>query len=203
MNMRKKIKPLTIGFLCLFFSACNITVTSEDGTTEISIEQDQISQLPLNNFTRHFVEDATARKAVCNDGTPAAFYFQKGNLNNDEELLEQNKWVIFLKGGSSCSSDEDCIARMEEDNLDLKEGTWKHRMTSKHYIPEATFGGIFNNDPNLNKDFHNFNKVFIMYCSSDTWVGDKEKGDGLFHFRGKRIVTEVINDLKKSLRYIK
>lgn len=200
MNIRRKVKLLPIGFLCLFISACNITVTSDDGTTEILIEQNQKNQLPSNNFTRHFVEDAKKRKAVCNDGSPAAFYFEKGHLNKDEDLLEQNKWVIFLKGGGSCSSDADCLSRMDEDNLDIKLGKWKHRMTSKHYIPETSFGGILNNDPELNKDFHNFNKVFIMYCSSDSWVGDKEKSDGLFHFRGKRIVTEVMRDLKKYFR---
>ncbi len=204
MKTIRNINLLSIGFLCLFISACNIQVTSDDGTTEISIDQDlennEENQVLLNNFTRHYVEDAISRKAVCNDGSPAAFYFQKGHIKNDEEFPEQNKWVIFLKGGNSCSSDAECLARMEEDNLDLKVGKWKHRMTSKHYIPEASFGGIFNNDPVLNKDFHNFNKVFIMYCSSDTWIGDKDKGDGLYHFRGKRIVTEVINDLKKYFR---
>ena len=65
------------------------------------------------------------------------------------------------------------------------------------YTEQKAFGGIFNPSPELNPDFYNWTHVYLMYTSSDVWSGDRkasaETGD--FYFRGKRILTAVLEDL--------
>ena len=49
-----------------------------------------------------------------------------------------------------------------------------------------------------NPDFYNANHVFVPYCSSDLWSGNRPASfaTGGWRFRGYRIVRSVITDLK-------
>ena len=57
--------------------------------------------------------------------------------------------------------------------------------------------GILAADPSMNPMFNNANQVFVHYCSSDLWSGDRAASPetGGLHFRGASIVRAVIEDL--------
>src|SRR5262245_12278928 len=57
---------------------------------------------PLHKIT---VPNASSRQAVCNDGSPAIYYFREGKGSG------ANNWVIFLSGGGLCYSVESCNER--------------------------------------------------------------------------------------------
>src|SRR5262245_4669010 len=57
---------------------------------------------PLQKFT---VRNAATRHAVCNDGSPAIYYFRPGTGTG------VNRWVIFLGGGGFCYSVTACQLR--------------------------------------------------------------------------------------------
>jgi len=46
--------------------------------------------MPLTLFS-----DASARQAVCNDGTPAGYYYRPG---------VSERWIIFFQGSPFCSN---------------------------------------------------------------------------------------------------
>src|SRR5262245_20217121 len=44
--------------------------------------------------------------AICNDGSPGVIYVRRASAPADA-----NKWALYLQGGGSCHSFEDCLAR--------------------------------------------------------------------------------------------
>ncbi|HSE40683.1 MAG TPA: pectin acetylesterase-family hydrolase, partial [Acidobacteriota bacterium] len=136
--------------------------------------------VPLQKIT---VPNAGARQAVCNDGTPAVYYFRPGKGSGI------NNWVIFLSGGGLCYDVASCSERNER---------FPQLMTSNG--TPATFGGsgILSDLSAQNPDFFNANQVAIPYCSSDLWSGDRERSGatGGYEFRGLRIVRSIISDLR-------
>jgi hypothetical protein len=44
--------------------------------------------------------------AICNDGSPGVIYVRRASVPADA-----NKWVLYLQGGGSCHSFEECLAR--------------------------------------------------------------------------------------------
>ncbi len=128
------------------------------------------------------VNGAVARNAVCNDGTPAAYYFRRGQGTGSQ------RWVIHLQGGGMCSSVETCQQRsMSTPSL----------MTSNGLPLTRTGSGVQAPSAYDNPDFFNANHVYVHYCSSDLWSGDREATaeSGGWHFRGARIVRAVLDDL--------
>lgn len=59
-------------------------------------------------LTKYAVQDATERKAVCNDGSPAVFYFRPGRSEY------RDKWVIWFEGGGACYDLGTCNQRWNE-----------------------------------------------------------------------------------------
>lgn len=146
------------------------------------VSADAEKSRPLRKYV---VRNASSRKAVCNDGTPAVFYYRPGRGK------DKTKWVIFLEGGGACSSDAECIERYNS-TRDL--------MSSANYPDQIERGGILSTSKRLNPDFSKFNHVFVQYCSSDTWLGDTERNIAGVNvqFRGHHIVKAVIEDLMDS-----
>ena len=138
--------------------------------------------VPLKKIT---VPNASARQAVCNDGSPAVYYFRQGTGSGS------NNWIVFLAGGGFCYSVESCHERM----LDTPE-----LMTSKGKPATFVGNGILSDLAAQNPDFFNANHVAIPYCSSDLWSGDREKSSatGGYKFRGLKIVRAIINDLRRA-----
>ncbi len=128
------------------------------------------------------VNDAVARNAVCNDGTPAAYYVRRGQGTGS------HRWVIHLQGGGMCYSGATCQQRSVSMPL---------LMTSRGLPSMRTGSGVQSPSAYDNPDFFNANHVYVHYCSSDLWSGDREATaeSGGWHFRGARIVRAVIDDL--------
>lgn len=139
-----------------------------------------IESAPLKRFT---VRDAANRQAVCNDGTPAVYYFRPGFG------ARANQWMIFLAGGGLCYSAENCAQRWAE-RPDL--------MTSNGKPATLVLQGLLSDVQSSNPDFYNMNHVVVPYCSSDLWSGNREASTttGNFEFRGLRIVQAIVADLK-------
>ncbi|MHA2657853.1 MAG: pectin acetylesterase-family hydrolase, partial [bacterium JZ-2024 1] len=147
-----------------------------------------VQQLPAGNtpMTLVQVSDAATRNAVCNDGTPATYYFRRGQGTGN------HRWVIHLQGGGMCYSLETCQTRSVST-------PWL--MTSKG-LPSTRMGnGVQSPLPTENPDFFNAHHIYVHYCSSDLWSGDREAApaSGGWHFRGARIVRAVIEDLMNPL----
>ncbi|MBP9828366.1 hypothetical protein KBC55_04440 [Patescibacteria group bacterium] len=141
---------------------------------------------PPTVLQKYTVVNADDRFAVCNDGSPATYYFAPGTEENND------KWVVYLKGGGSCINEADCLDRAANNDPGL--------VSSNNYPNGLKEDGILSADPAINPDFYNWNRVHVRYCSSDLWIGDTENmvGEELWQFRGKNIVAAVIEDLQNA-----
>ncbi|MDX2014450.1 MAG: pectin acetylesterase-family hydrolase [Myxococcaceae bacterium] len=145
--------------------------------------------LPGPNIVR-FIDTTRYPGAVCNDGTPAAYFIRPGTGD------AARRWIIYLEGGGSCSRPEGCARRP----LSLSSTAGINR-TDGQTIALGQ-GGIASSDPAVNPDFYDATTVQLNYCSSDLWSGDVGATPGApetdlrhWHFRGKRIVRAVIAEL--------
>lgn len=136
--------------------------------------------VPLQRYT---VVNATQRNAVCNDGTPAVYYYRPGTGSG------VNRWVLFLAGGGFCFSVDSCTLRQIL-NPEL--------MTSLDTPPSVKVDGLLSDAKAQNPDFYNANQVAILYCSSDLFSGNRPASDatGGYSFRGWTIFHAVVADLK-------
>ncbi len=165
--------------------------TSEDSDSETEEDDGEQptgeSRTPLSGepLVKMTVENAEARDAVCNDGTPATYYYQSGSEEHETD------WVVFLQGGGGCGDEADCKKRARV--------TEKY-VSSSDYPDTIRQGGILSTDPSVNPDFHDWNHVYVSYCSSDLWAGSTTTTiDGeTWHFNGHDIVTAVIEDLQND-----
>lgn len=128
------------------------------------------------------VENATARNAICNDGTPAVYYIRRGTS------CGAKRWVLGLEGGGSCNTLAECAARGP--GLRGTSGA----------APSKNGTGILSPDAAANPDFFTANAVYVEYCSSDNWAGHRPASadTGNFAFYGKDIVAAVLEDLAKT-----
>lgn len=97
-------------------------------------------------------------EALCNDGTSAGYYYVEGS--------HPGRAIIFLMGGGLCYDSKSCAERPDY----LKSN--KYWENSKHMSE-----GVFNRDCNINPYFCNASIMFVPYCSSDSWVGDRDASD--------------------------
>ena len=138
----------------------------------------------LPTLRRGVIPQAEKAEAVCNDGSPAAFYVRRGLPGKDDH------WIVFLEGGGSCTDLASCEARKKQSRA----------MTSQGQPPRRKLAGIFDGDVKKNADFAGFTQVYVPYCSSDEWMGDRgasQETAGL-HFRGHRILEAVIETLERK-----
>ena len=91
--------------------------------------------------------------AVCNDGSQGIYYIQHDP--------KHTKWILFLEGGGACSTRAECEERRKT----------KPYFTSSRLYPETIEGR------NLFDDvyFNDHNKVLLVYCSSDFWLGNYDE----------------------------
>jgi len=114
-------------------------------------------------------------KAVCNDGSRPAYFFRKSTT---PEMART--WLLYLKGGSWCTTKRSCDSRMK----------WaKWLMSSKPWGSKEMKVGIFGSESTLGTS----NIAYYPYCSSDGHMGDRS-ALGL-EFRGYRIVRAIAKHL--------
>lgn len=143
---------------------------------------DDSSVTVSETYEKRTVVNATARNAICNDGSPAVYYIRRG------AGCGAKRWVIALEGGGSCSTIAECQARPNKYKSSIGTGA-----TQK-------VGGLMSSDPAVNPDFFSANVAFLNYCSSDYWMGTQPVSaatDGLA-FRGHDIVRAVMEDLEDA-----
>jgi hypothetical protein len=111
--------------------------------------------------------------ALCNDGTPAGYYYQSG---------VNDVWVVHQQGGGWCYDEASCLARPPS------------LTSSSHWAATLSVDGLFAaTDPRL----AGAHLVYAPYCSSDAWVGGVGEADVpfKFNFRGRSIVDAIFADL--------
>ena len=128
-------------------------------------------------------------RAVCNDGTPALYYHAPSARGGAA-------WVVHLQGGGACVSADECAAN--EAAYAAKGQTWHFSSeASKEHLGAAAGTILSDGESALLGDAH---AVYVWYCSSDAWVGDRGASDatGGRHFRGSRILDAVFDDLERN-----
>ncbi len=156
-------------------------------------------------LTRHVLDGAAFPDALCNDGTPAVFYFRPALTQADAD-----KWVIQLQGGGSCQSGDECAARWCSvgtafSMVGMSSGPAPDTGIDGHGILRRSTDGPL---PSPNP-LEGYNQVFVKYCSSDKWIGThrdatleghhpKTQAPVTYraHFLGRRILEATLATLR-------
>ncbi|KAL2635980.1 hypothetical protein R1flu_007459 [Riccia fluitans] len=142
------------------------------------------------NITR--LESAVELGAVCLDGSPPAYYLDRGSGEGVDN------WLIHFEGGGWCPTAEDCLNR-----------AFTQLGSSRYMADEIIMGGILSADPGVNPDFYNWNRVRFKYCDGGSFFGDVEEAvtvkqslknhyserSAPVYYRGMRIWKAVMDDL--------
>ena len=114
--------------------------------------------------------------ARCNDDTQAVYYLRGAGADG---AVSGRKWLIFLHGGGSCSTDEACAERWFDPDASPDGFIGYHgNMTASTGVSQnfngeglLDFDGVDGlADPGSNP-FGGFNRIMVPYCSSDTYAG--------------------------------
>jgi hypothetical protein len=136
--------------------------------------------------------------ALCNDGTAAQYYYSPAT-----DPASTHLWVIQQAGGGWCYDKASCEKRGGQNRTSNNQ----YHLTTNKMNPEsfsAPAGSILNA---VGSRFENANVIQLPYCTSDGYVGDTDTSDACiksadgkctdktFQFRGRRVVTALINSL--------
>jgi hypothetical protein len=102
-------------------------------------------------------------EALCNDGSPAVFYFRP-----HEGADNADRWLIMLMGGGFCTDFESCSRRWKKQDL-IFTAFGSNSMSTEHLPPATNGNGLLERSPQ--NPFGDWNQVLIHYCSSDRWTG--------------------------------
>ena len=131
------------------------------------------AKIPGQDAFSAYFPTTTAR---CADGTKPMVYFDAGS--GDDE----NKWIFWQQGGSGkCGGGVDRVAgtlvALPERCLDQYASG--DAASSFRQRKKKDFKGIMNHDPLANPDFNTWNRVAILKCSNDQYIGRKIHGGAL------------------------
>lgn len=151
---------------------------------------------------RYTVQDAAARGALCNDGTPAIYYYRNCTANGDrkpgdptdycakggEQGVLEVRWMIYLDplgDAGWCHDTSTCAARPNFLKSSANAPSWRNP------------SGLLSPYPEANPNFYKQHTVIIPSCSSDLFLGDRvgPDSDSGLYFAGRRIVQAVLEDL--------
>ncbi|OMO93717.1 Pectinacetylesterase [Corchorus olitorius] len=134
-----------------------------------------------------YLQNAVAKGAVCLDGSPPAYHFDKGfgaGVDN---------WLVHMEGGGWCEDVAKCVSRR---NTDLG--------SSKQMVKQFGFSGLLSSQQKSNPDFYNWNRIKVRYCDGSSFTGDAVDPANNLFFRGNRIWEVIIEDLlAKGMRNAK
>lgn len=136
-------------------------------------------------FVKQVIDTRSYPDAVCNDGSPAVFYIQRGL--GTLAAANTDKTVIGLQGGGYCLRDADCSLRASE------------LVSSISYPSRVSSEGMLSGDAD-NPTFRSWNRVRVPYCSSDFFTGDTGPTGGTtnYRFRGAKILAAVVQTLNSQ-----
>lgn len=126
--------------------------------------------------------------ALCNDGSPAVYYFSSGDP-------QSRIWLVYLEGGMWCWDHESCRPGLHgvssSNSFPRTEQAMALWASKQHGIFEAT-----------SSPFAHAHIAYVRTCSNDAFLGDSSPTENdkslRWHFRGKRIIDAVFADLRKS-----
>jgi len=123
--------------------------------------------------------DITAPGGFCMDGSMAGYYIRTGT--------DSSLFVIHLRGGGGCSTEEDCIKR----NGTAKGSSllWKDSITGDR---------LLDGNCDTNPDFCDATAVHIPYCTGDAHLGNNtEKSDDTWglYFDGHANFAAIVEHL--------
>lgn len=138
-------------------------------------------------------------QAHCADGTPAVYYVRRAATAE-----HRDRWVIYLQGGGSCASGQNC-----HDRWLGRDGNFGGNKLSSRFAPVRGIAGQGIESTSGRNPFASWNHVFVYYCSSDGWIGQRagvatsalHRGvDTAYQidFLGANIVDAVIEQLRGS-----
>ena len=122
--------------------------------------------------------------AVCNDGSPAAYYFHRASshpIPSASKPPDSSTWLIYLAPGGWCYDSASCVQRCKG---------WHDGCSSTQWADQHTLGGIFDS-PLFNAPTGG--RVYLRYCTSDAHMGNAS-AFGL-QFRGAEVVHATLTDL--------
>jgi len=124
-------------------------------------------------------EDITSPGGFCMDGSMAGYYIRTG--------INPYLFVIHLRGGGGCHSEEDCIAR---------NGTEKG--SSRLWEESIKGDRLLDGNCDTNPDFCDATAVHIPYCTGDAHLGNNtEVSDDTwgFYFDGHANFAAIVEHL--------
>ncbi|KAK1382804.1 Pectin acetylesterase [Heracleum sosnowskyi] len=125
-----------------------------------------------------YLHSAVRQGAVCLDGSPPAYQFDKGFGDG------VNNWLIFLEGGGWCDTTQDCLNRILLNGMG----------SSTNMFPK-NFTGMTSNEQSLNPYFYNWNRVYVRYCDGSSFTGNSVDPEHKLHYKGAKIFNVVVKDL--------
>ena len=199
--MRIAVLPLVLLFAVAAQAADSISIALPCG--RVGVAGGLPSGADLGKVT---IDTAKFPNAICNDGTPAVFYYGPATTNAD-----RNKWIIFLQGGGACNSGLACAERW----CSINSNYGIDKMSTSVAKPAIRGDGFLS--PDAGNYFGTWNRVLVYYCSSDQWQGTKSntlsapipgtEGQNAvpyaIEFRGSFIVDAVLDTLRNDTPSVK
>ncbi|KAK2644282.1 hypothetical protein Ddye_019477 [Dipteronia dyeriana] len=185
--------PALFNLLCLYamlgFLLCKCAHGFQylNATADHNVMPYAFSRPPPLMVALTFIHGAAAKGAVCLDGTLPGYHIHRGYGSG------ANNWLVMLEGGGWCNTIRVCVYSKK-----TRHGS------STHMEKQIPFTGILSNRAAENPDFFNWNRVKIRYCDGASFSGDSQIEAAQLYFRGKRIWSAAMEDLKsKGMRYAK
>ena len=128
--------------------------------------------------------------AVCNNGSPYAYYVSPGSGEN------VNRWLLFLKGGGEAPSDDSVATRWAQQRSLMTQRVLSFKPSSN----AGTNQGVFARDVAGNH-FADWTYVYLHYCSSDLHSGTRSGADHptRLWYRGRVNVEAVVEELLEGI----
>ncbi|KAL0322875.1 UNVERIFIED_CONTAM: Pectin acetylesterase 11 [Sesamum angustifolium] len=141
------------------------------------------SQVCASDWTNIIIpESAISKGAVCLDGSPPAYYFRNGSGDGVDN------WLIYMEGGGWCISNKGCLER-----------TKIYTGTSTLKPKRMYFTDILSEDQTINPDFYNWNRVFVAYCDSSSYLGMLNPGSRIFDSVMEDLLAKGMKNAKNAI----
>lgn len=138
---------------------------------------------PLRRWQARFLDEYPL--ALCNDGSPAAYYYRPG-LG-----WSPRRWLVFLEGGGWCWDQATCSSGWAKRHSSSK--SWPRTEEEVEKWSRRLTTGIFNN---VHSPLADARIAYVRQCSNDAYMGDASPPHALLHFRGRHIIDAVFRDLR-------
>ena len=136
---------------------------------------------------------ASARGAVCLDGSPAAYYLRQPLVSPPTDSdSNSRRYVIFFEGGGWCPNDANCLSRA---GADLG--------SSINYPPSLPAGYGRMQGTALYAEFDTATVVYVKYCDGSSFTSNvddpvtvsQEGSTQTIYYRGRRILDALFEEL--------